>query len=109
MPARCAFRRCGGPHSAAGCAAINALLPMPPDEAVPAPLLATQCKARDIILMPGSQDFAADPRNAGALVNLNGRLVPRGAATVSIFDGGFVVGGGVWGGLRLHRGALLFL
>jgi branched-chain amino acid aminotransferase len=59
--------------------------------------------------MPGSQDFAADPRNAGALVNLNGRLVPRDAATVSIFDGGFVVGDGVWEGLRLHEGALLFL
>jgi branched-chain amino acid aminotransferase len=59
--------------------------------------------------MPGSQDFAADPRNAGALVNLNGRLIPRDAATVSIFDGGFVVGDGVWEGLRLHKGALLFL
>jgi branched-chain amino acid aminotransferase len=59
--------------------------------------------------MPGSQDFAADPRNAGALVNLNGRLVPRAAATVSVFDGGFVVGDGVWEGLRLHKGALLFL
>jgi branched-chain amino acid aminotransferase len=59
--------------------------------------------------MPGSQDFAADPRNAGALVNLNGRLVARAAATVSIFDGGFVVGDGVWEGLRLHKGALLFL
>jgi branched-chain amino acid aminotransferase len=72
-------------------------------------LLATQCKARDITLMPGSQDFAADPRNADALVNLNGRLVARGAAMVSIFDGGFVVGDGVWEGLRLHKGALLFL
>jgi branched-chain amino acid aminotransferase len=43
------------------------------------------------------------------LVNLNGRLVAREAATVSIFDGGFVVGDGVWEGLRLHQGALLFL
>src|ERR1700722_9961702 len=59
--------------------------------------------------MPGSQDFAADPRNAGAMVNLNGRLVSRDAATVSVFDGGFVVGDGVWEGLRLHRGTLLFL
>src|SRR5450631_1307671 len=59
--------------------------------------------------MHGSQDFAADARNAGALVNLNGRLVPRDEATVSIFDGGFVVGDGVWEGLRLHKGTLLFL
>jgi branched-chain amino acid aminotransferase len=59
--------------------------------------------------MPGSQDFAADPRNAAAMVSLNGRLVARREATVSIFDGGFVVGDGVWEGLRLYNGALLFL
>jgi branched-chain amino acid aminotransferase len=59
--------------------------------------------------MPGSQDFAADPRNANALIYLNGALVPREQAKVSIFDGGFVVGDGVWEGLRLHKGALLFL
>src|SRR5688572_29876020 len=59
--------------------------------------------------MPGSQDFPADPRNEGVLVSLNGELVPRAEAAVSIFDAGFVVGDGVWEGVRLHRGALLFL
>jgi branched-chain amino acid aminotransferase len=59
--------------------------------------------------MPGSQDFAADPRNAAARIYVNGALVFRDEARVSIFDGGFVVGDGVWEGLRLHRGALLFL
>lgn len=59
--------------------------------------------------MPGSQDSAADPRNAALLVNLNGTLLPRDEARVSLFDGGFVVGDGVWEGLRLHRGRLLFL
>jgi branched-chain amino acid aminotransferase len=59
--------------------------------------------------MAGSQDFADDPRNAGALVYLNGELVPRGAAKVSLFDAGFGMGDGVWEGLRLHKGALLFL
>jgi branched-chain amino acid aminotransferase len=59
--------------------------------------------------MPGSQDFAGDPRNATALIYLNGELLPRAAARVSIFDAGFVVGDGVWEGLRLHRGTLLFL
>ncbi len=59
--------------------------------------------------MAGSQDFAADPRNANALIWLNGRLVPRDAAKVSVFDAGFVVGDGVWEGLRLHKGRLLFL
>ena len=59
--------------------------------------------------MPGSQDFAADPRNDAVLVFLNGELVPRAAAKVSIFDAGFVLGDGVWEGLRLHNGAFLFL
>lgn len=59
--------------------------------------------------MPGTQDFQADPRNSEALIYLNGQLVRRHEAKVSLFDGGFVVGDGVWEGLRLHRGALLFL
>jgi branched-chain amino acid aminotransferase len=59
--------------------------------------------------MPGSQDFAADTRNENVLIYLNGELVPRGEARVSIFDAGFVLGDGVWEGLRLHKGGLLFL
>ena len=59
--------------------------------------------------MPGSQDFVADPRNASLKVWLNGKLVPRADAKVSIFDAGFVLGDGVWEGLRLHKGALVFL
>jgi branched-chain amino acid aminotransferase len=59
--------------------------------------------------MPGSQDFAADPRNADLKIYVNGALVPRAEAKVSIFDAGFVLGDGVWEGLRLHRGALVFL
>ena len=59
--------------------------------------------------MKGSQDFAPDSRNADVLVYLNGNLVPRSQAVVSVFDAGFVLGDGVWEGLRLHRGALMFL
>ena len=59
--------------------------------------------------MPGSQDFAPDPRNDGLLIWLNGALVRREAALVSVFDAGFVLGDGVWEGLRLHGGRLLFL
>src|SRR5262249_40947124 len=33
----------------------------------------------------------------------------RGEAKVSVFDAGFVLGDGVWEGLRLHKGALVFL
>lgn len=59
--------------------------------------------------MAGSQDFAADPRNERALIWLNGVLVPRSEAKVSVFDAGFVLGDGVWEGIRLHNGAFLFL
>jgi branched-chain amino acid aminotransferase len=59
--------------------------------------------------MAGSQDFAADPRNADLRIWLNGALVPREEALVSVFDAGFVLGDGVWEGLRLHHGRLLFL
>jgi len=59
--------------------------------------------------MAGSQDFTADPRNATARIWLNGELVTRDQAKVSVFDAGFVVGDGVWEGLRLHRGRLMFL
>ena len=59
--------------------------------------------------MAGSQDYAADPRNETALVWLNGALVPKAEAKVSIFDAGFGMGDGVWEGLRLHKGRLLFL
>ena len=59
--------------------------------------------------MAGSQDFPADPRNARVLVHVNGALVPRDEARVSVFDAGFVLGDGVWEGLRLHKGRLVFL
>ena len=59
--------------------------------------------------MAGSQDFAVDPRNADLKIYLNGALVPRAEAKVSIFDAGFVLGDGVWEGLRLHDGRLAFL
>jgi branched-chain amino acid aminotransferase len=58
--------------------------------------------------MAGSQDFAADPRNAEVLIYVNGDLVPRSEARVSVFDAGFVLGDGVWEGFRLHRGAVVF-
>ncbi len=58
--------------------------------------------------MAGSQDFEEDPANATVLIGLNGALVPRAEARVSVFDAGFVLGDGVWEGLRLHRGVLLF-
>jgi branched-chain amino acid aminotransferase len=57
----------------------------------------------------GTHDFADDTRNADILVNVNGQLVPRGQATVSVFDAGFVLGDGVWEGLRVSGGHPAFL
>ena len=59
--------------------------------------------------MAGSQDFELDARNADVLVYVNGVLTPRADAKVSVFDAGFALGDGVWEGLRLHHGRLLFL
>ncbi len=57
----------------------------------------------------GTHDYAPDPRNASITVSLNGALVPRERALVSVFDAGFVLGDGVWEGLRVHDGGLPFL
>jgi branched-chain amino acid aminotransferase len=57
----------------------------------------------------GTHDFAPDPRNQTILINVNGDLVPRAEASVSVFDSGFMLGDGVWEGLRLHRGRIAFL
>ena len=54
-----------------------------------------------------AQGYVDDPRNTGVLVYVNGAFVPRDQASVSVFDAGFVLGDGVWEGLRLVRGRLI--
>lgn len=56
-----------------------------------------------------AQGYQDDPRNEQVRVWLNGRLVPKAEAVVSIFDSGFALGDGVWEGLRLVRGRLISL
>jgi branched-chain amino acid aminotransferase len=51
----------------------------------------------------------SDPRNASILINVNGELRARADAVVSVFDSGFMLGDGVWEGLRVHRGNFGFL
>ncbi len=57
----------------------------------------------------GTHEFTADPRNDDVLINVNGTLVHRAQATISVFDSGFMLGDGIWEGLRLHRGKIAFL
>jgi len=54
-------------------------------------------------------DSAGDKRNAEILININDVLTKRAEAMVSVFDSGFVLGDGVWEGLRVHRGRIAFL
>ena len=54
-------------------------------------------------------DFHDDPRNADVRIWVNGALKRREEAVVSVFDSGFVLGDGVWEGLRVAGGHPLFL
>jgi branched-chain amino acid aminotransferase len=59
--------------------------------------------------MAQSLHDVSDPRNSSALVNINGELKPRAEAVVSVFDSGFMLGDGVWEGMRVHHGRIAFL
>ena len=59
--------------------------------------------------MAQSMHDVSDPRNASILINVNGELMPRSEAVVSVFDSGFMLGDGVWEGLRVHKGQISFL
>jgi branched-chain amino acid aminotransferase len=57
----------------------------------------------------GTHEFVDDPRNRDIKIYVNGDLKPRNEAVVSVFDSGFVLGDGVWEGLRVHAGRIAFL
>jgi branched-chain amino acid aminotransferase len=59
--------------------------------------------------MAQSMHDVSDPRNAAILINVNGELKPRAEALISVFDSGFMLGDGVWEGLRVHKGRIAFL
>ena len=57
----------------------------------------------------GTHHFTPDARNDDVLIDLNGTHVRRPDAKVSVFDSGFMLGDGVWEGIRLHQGRFAFL
>jgi branched-chain amino acid aminotransferase len=57
----------------------------------------------------GTHDFHDDPRNRDILISVNGTMKRRDEAVVSVFDSGFVLGDGVWEGLRVANGQPAFL
>lgn len=56
-----------------------------------------------------THDAEADARNADLKIYLDGDLVHRDQAKVSVYDSGFMLGDGVWEGIRLHNGKWAFL
>lgn len=50
-----------------------------------------------------------DARNEDILIYLNGKIVPKAEAKVSVYDSGFMLGDGIWEGLRLYNGVWAFL
>ena len=56
----------------------------------------------------GTHEFEGDPRNESVLISVNGELLPRPEAKVSVFDAGFLLGDGVWESFRLHNGTIAF-
>jgi branched-chain amino acid aminotransferase len=76
---------------------------------VPPPHLPSGGRGGTSRAMGKSMHDVSDPRNASILINVNGELKPRAEAVVSVFDSGFMLGDGVWEGLRVHHGKLSFL
>jgi branched-chain amino acid aminotransferase len=50
-----------------------------------------------------------DIRNESLMIYLNGKIVPKAQAVVSVYDSGFMLGDGVWEGLRLYNGTWAFI
>ena len=57
----------------------------------------------------GTHEYRDDPRNADILIDINGEYFAREVARISVFDSGFVLGDGIWEGLRVHNGKIAFL
>ncbi len=60
-------------------------------------------------MVHGTHNAIADDRNDKVLIYVNGDLVPRDQARISVFDSGYLIGDGIWEALRLHEGVLVFL
>ncbi len=59
--------------------------------------------------MPSSHDYIKDKRNQNIKIFINNKFYLRENAKVSVFDSGFLLGDGVWSGIRFHNNKFLFL
>ena len=59
--------------------------------------------------MVSTHDYIKDERNENILIYINGKYFTRSKASISVFDSGFLLGDGVWEGIRLHNNTLIHL
>ncbi len=59
--------------------------------------------------MASTHDYDVDKRNDDIQVYINGEFFHRSEAKVSVMDSGYLLGDGVWEGIRLHKGTLIHL
>ena len=57
----------------------------------------------------GTHNYIEDQRNENIVIYINGEFFPRNEAKISVFDSGFLLGDGVWEGIRLHNDKLCFI
>ena len=56
-----------------------------------------------------SHSFIPNDKNQDIFININGKLYKRNEAKISVFDSGFLLGDGVWEGIRVHESKLVFI
>ena len=59
--------------------------------------------------MASTHDYVEDIRNDNIKIYINGEYYHRSNAKISVFDSGFLLGDGVWEGIRLHDNKLIHL
>ena len=59
--------------------------------------------------MASTHDYKADVRNSDIQIYINGTYFHRSEAKISVMDSGYLLGDGVWEGIRLHKGKFLHL
>ena len=62
----------------------------------------------DQSIAPSTHDAEEDSRNQNLKIYVNGKIVPREDAVVSVYDSGFMLGDGMWEGMRLYNGTWAF-
>jgi len=56
-----------------------------------------------------THSFIVNPKNEAVLININGEFFKRNEAKISVFDSGFLLGDGIWEGIRFHQSVLVYI